>query len=223
MNTTTTISGKTFLPLSGNDARVLIVLLHGYGGNAAGLFRALAPLRTEFPDFAFAIPNGPFPINESTYAWIKLQFPIIMEQVWEGAVLAAPALNNYIDPELSILTLTPDQLILTGFSQGAIMALHIGLLRKIAPLGIIALAGFLAGEKHLCEAISKPPVYIISGYDDAVASPAITTATSLALHDHGIDVHQTLVKGLGRAINDKVITEINKALNSLLTITLPIK
>ncbi len=215
LTNTTILSGKTFLPLSGNEARGLVVLLHGYAGNATGLFRALAPLREQFTDLAFAVPNGPFRLADNSFAWIKLTFPINAEQVWNGAVLAAPILNNYTDQELRALNLTGDQLILMGFSQGAIISMHIGLRRKTAPLSVIALAGFLAGEQHLDEITSRPPVYLISGGADMVVTPEMIASTAKALAGHGVEVHTSLVEGLGHTISQKVLEQAGEALSAV--------
>lgn len=213
MKTTAEISGHTILPLSGKPAKGLIVLLHGYGGTGSGLYRSLASLRAHYPEMAFAVPDGPFLLYENSFAWIRLTFPIDPQALWEGVTLVAPQLNEYIDHELGLLELNNDHLILMGFSQGAIMALHIGLRRENAPWAVIAMAGFLVGEQHLEEIISKPPVYLISGDSDEVVTPAVVAASGRALMDHGIKVHQTLVNGLGHKINQQVLEDISEILD----------
>src|ERR1700744_5296779 len=197
MKNTKKITGHTLPPLSGNAPKALLVLLHGYGGNGHYLFQALSSLRDQFPDVAIAIPDGPVQLEKDVYAWIKLSFPIQGEQLWKGAEGARPDLINYITAELDILGLKENQLILLGFSQGAIMALHTGLRLKTDPLGIIALSGFLAGEDNIGSIRSRPPVYLINGDMDTIVLPGKVDTTELALSKAGIEVHHTLIKGTG--------------------------
>lgn len=212
MKLTPEISGHTFLPSSGNQPGGLVVLLHGYGGTGMGLYQSLSRLRTEYPELAFAVPNGPFTLFDNAFAWIRLAFPIVEEELWNGAVAAAPLLNEYIDHELALLGLNDQQLMLIGFSQGSIMALHIGLRRKTAPLAIVALSGFLVGPQHLNEISAKPPVYLIGGDADEVVTPAVIYASRKALLDYGVEVKTTLIDGLGHKINQAMFNKVAEAM-----------
>lgn len=215
MNLKTAISGGSFLPLSGKPAKSLVVILHGYGGNGQSLFHTLAPVRSAYPDLAFAVPNGPFLLNEDSFAWIRLSVPILPKQLWDGAVLVTPLLDDYINKELKLLGLNNNQLILIGFSQGAIMALHIGLRRETAPSAVIALSGYSVGQHYLNEIISIPPVYLISGVQDTIVTPSFVAETGKALADHGINVHTTMIVGLGHSINQAVIDTLNETLENV--------
>ena len=69
---------------------------------------------------------------------------------------AAPALDRFLDAELARYRLAPDRLVLVGFSQGTMMALHVGLRRAAAPAGIVAYSGLLAGPEHLARDEGAP-------------------------------------------------------------------
>ena len=63
---------------------------------------------------------------------------------------------------------------LVGFSQGTMMALHVGLRRRVAPAAIVGLSGVLVGPEHLGEASARsakgepPPVLLVHGDQDDV-------------------------------------------------------
>ena len=61
----------------------------------------------------------------------------------------------------------PSRLVLVGFSQGTMLALHVGLRRPVAPAAIVGFSGLLAGPEHLAEAKTcRPPILLIHGEAD---------------------------------------------------------
>ena len=69
---------------------------------------------------------------------------------------------------------TNSRLALVGFSQGAMMALHVGLRRRRAPAAIVGYSGLLVGPERLKEATARdprgapPPILLIHGDQDPV-------------------------------------------------------
>nr|WP_311925222.1 hypothetical protein [Microvirga sp. 3-52] len=73
-------------------------------------------------------------------------FPLTLtdpREFWSGVTYAAPKLDAFLDRELAQYSLPASQLGLVGFSQGAMMALHIGLRREPALAAIIGYSGLL--------------------------------------------------------------------------------
>jgi phospholipase/carboxylesterase len=93
---------------------------------------------------------------------------------WEGATAARPALDAFLDGELTRLGLDDSRLALVGFSQGAMMAMHVGLRRPRAPAAIVSFSGLLIGPEHLPEAKARnargetPPLLLVHGDQDPV-------------------------------------------------------
>jgi phospholipase/carboxylesterase len=91
---------------------------------------------------------------------------------WKGVVAARPAIDAFLDAELARLGLDESRLALVGFSQGAMMALHVGLRRPRAPAAIIGYSGLLVGPENLDEASARngrgerPPVLLVHGDQD---------------------------------------------------------
>ena len=84
-----------------------------------------------------------------------------------GVRSAAPVLERFIDAELSRLGLSEAELLLAGFSQGTMMALHVGLRRAGQVAGILGYSGLLAGPEVLAEELTvRPPVLLVHGDSD---------------------------------------------------------
>src|SRR6202030_1033462 len=103
--------------------------------------------------------------------WFGLPFRDPQER-WTGVNSAAPILERFLDAELERRKLSPSALALVGFSQGTMMALHVGLRRAVAPAAIVGYSGMLvvpegvAPETFAAEIKSRPPVLLVHGDSD---------------------------------------------------------
>jgi phospholipase/carboxylesterase len=148
-------------------ATALVVLLHGYGANGDDLIALGEAWRLRLPQAAFVAPNAPeeIPGMPGALQWFPLTFHDPSER-WRGVVAARPGLDRFLDSELARYGLGGDRLLLVGFSQGTMLALHAGLRRSAAPAAIVGYSGLLAGPEHLGEITVRPPVLLIHGAED---------------------------------------------------------
>ena len=121
-------------------------------------------------------------------------FPLTLRdptEYWRGVVAARPAVDRFLDAELARYRLAPDRLVLVGFSQGTMLALHIGLRRAVAPAAVVGFSGLLAGPEHLAEAKLRPPILLIHGAaDDLIPVEALHIAREqLADAGHLVEWH----------------------------------
>jgi len=166
------LDGLRLEPRSGK-ARQLVVFLHGYGADGNDLIeigRAWAGL---LPDAAFISPHAPRPCGQAPMGreWFPLTFRDPDER-WTGVNAAAPQLNAFLDAELTRRNLPNSALALVGFSQGTMMALHVGLRRAESPAAIVGYSGMLVipeeidPDKFAGEIVSRPPVLLVHGDQD---------------------------------------------------------
>lgn len=174
------LDGPRVPPAAGGAPKSLVVLLHGYGSNGADLI-SLAPYWAKLlPNTQFVAPNAPEPVPMAPggFQWFALtkMDPLLLEQ---GARQAAAALDRFLDRELERYALVPQRLVLVGFSQGTMMALHVGLRRAKAPAGIVGFSGALVGGARLAsEMTSAPPVLLVHGdRDDRIPLGAMFDAS----------------------------------------------
>jgi len=192
------------LAAASGKARRLVVFLHGYGADGNDLIGIGREWSSLLPDCAFAAPNAPSPCELSPlgYQWFPLRFDAhgvisTPRERWQGALAAAPIINRFIDRELDRLGLDDDSLALAGFSQGAMMSLHVGLRRPRSPAAIVSFSGLLLGPDQLGGTTNRPPIFMAHGDMDEVV-PFISTS---ALEKAGFEVESHVEHGMGHGID----------------------
>lgn len=201
------LDGPRLGPPAGEAARGLVVLLHGVGADGNDLI-ALAPyFRAAMPDVLVVAPNAPEPFDMAPFGcqWFSIRDLEAMPRL-DGVRRAALVLDGFIDAELAKLGFGEDRLILCGFSQGAMLALHVALRRPRPVAALISHSGMLIGPEHLSAEIrSRPPVLLTHGADDDVVPAAALPAAKAALEAEGVDVRAHLVPGLGHGIDETTV------------------
>ncbi len=161
----TRIDGPRQPAANGQPPAKLVILLHGYGADGNDLF-GLAPYWARLlPDTAFVSPHAPEPCGMQPVGrqWFSIG-SFSAEERLRGAEKAAPILDAFIDQELERYGLDDSRLALVGFSQGPMMALHVGLRRARPCAGIVGFSGALVAPERLPDEISaRPPVLMIHG------------------------------------------------------------
>lgn len=196
------LDGPRLAPLSGAAPKALIVLIHGYGSNGDDLIALADAIRPALPDAALVAPNAPqrFPHMAAAYQWWPIE-TFSMAERSAGVSAAAPFLDAFINDELEAAGLTADRLLLVGFSQGTMMALHVGLRRPDAVAGIVGISGMLiAPERLAAEICSRPPVLLIHGMEDEVVPFRSMDLASTALLDAGVTVETHSSPGMGHGV-----------------------
>ncbi len=195
------LNGPRLAPVSGT-ARMLIVLLHGYGADGNDLIGLGRAWQSRFPDAAFAAPDAPERAPGSPgYQWFALT-NLNPEETERGVEAAAPALDAFIDAELKAQNVAPENLALLGFSQGAMMALHVGLRRKVPPVSILSYSGLLAGRAPMpAPGGVYPPVFLSHGDSDQVVPPQMLFLAAGALMQIGAEIDWHLARETGHGID----------------------
>jgi phospholipase/carboxylesterase len=180
----------------------LLVLLHGYGANGDDLIALGQGWRRQLPQAAFVAPNAPdeIPGMPGALQWFPLTFRDPGER-WRGVVAARPELERFLDAELARYRLRDDRLLLVGFSQGTMLALHTGLRRNAAPAAIVGYSGLLAGPEHLGEIRVRPPVLLIHGAEDGLIPVDALHIAREQLAQAGVGVEWHVREGLGHGID----------------------
>ncbi len=192
-------------PLSGTT-KSIVVFLHGYGANGADLLGLADPLGEHLPDTLFVAPDAPetIPGMPTGFQW----FPIPWidgsseEEAHRGLMAAADDLNAFLDALMVDEDVLPEQVVLFGFSQGTMMALHVAPRREDEVAGIVAFSGRLMAPDLLKdETLSRPPVLLIHGDSDDVVPPQSLPQAAEALQEAGWrDVYAHIMKGTAHGI-----------------------
>ncbi|MCY3984710.1 MAG: prolyl oligopeptidase family serine peptidase [Roseovarius sp.] len=192
-------------PRSG-EIRSVVVFLHGYGANGQDLLGLGDVLAEHLPDTLFVAPDAPetFPGMPFGFQWFPL--PWIdgsSEEVAErGMMASANDLNAFLDALMVDEDVLPEQMVLFGFSQGTMMALHVAPRREDEIAGIVAFSGRLLSPEDLAEEVKcRPPVLLLHGDADDVVPPQSMPDAAQALQNAGWDkIYAHVMKGAGHGI-----------------------
>jgi phospholipase/carboxylesterase len=201
------LDGARLDPRSG-AARQLVVFLHGYGADGNDLIELGRVWQQLLPQAAFVSPHAPEPCAQASVGrqWFGLTFRNPDER-WIGVNQAAPLLERFLETELARHKLPPSALALVGFSQGTMMALHVGLRRAVAPAAIVGYSGLLVeradggAEKFAAEIKSRPPVLLVHGDHDDLIPPQALFQAMQGLAAVGVPVEWHLSAGVGHGID----------------------
>lgn len=165
------------IPARGTPAGV-IVLLHGWGANAADLI-GLAPA-LNLPTYQFLAPNAPLdhPQVYGGKMWYDIQTQVGLETSRE-------LLGQWLQ-ELESKTQIPlSKTFLAGFSQGGAMTLDLGLGLPLA--GLLVFSGYLHFNPTPSDR-PRPPVLLVHGRQDPVVPLALAHQARDRLTSVGVDL-----------------------------------
>ncbi len=191
------ISGQT---------RSIVVFLHGYGANGADLMGLADPLGEHLPDTLFVAPDAPEDCAGAPMGYQWFPIPWIdnssEEEAERGMTSAVGDLNAFLDALMVDEDVLPEQVVLFGFSQGSMMALHVAPRREDAVAGIVAFSGrLLSPELLVDEVVVRPPILLVHGDADDVVPPQSLPEAAEALQVAGFeDVFAHVMKGTGHGI-----------------------
>lgn len=187
------------------EATSLVVFLHGYGANGADLLGLSEPLGPHMPGTAFLAPDAPESCAGAPFGFQWFPVPWIdnssVEESEAGLLRAADDLNAWLDQAMADEALPPERVILFGFSQGSMMALHVAPRREVPFAGVAAFSGRLLMPETLADDLRcRPPVLLVHGDKDDVVPAEALPETGAALNDAGFDAYAHIMKGTGHGI-----------------------
>ena len=202
---TRVLNSTSKAPLSG-ETRSVVVFLHGYGANGADLLGLADPLSEHLPDTLFVAPDAPEDCAGAPMGFQWFPIPWIdgssEEEAERGMTAALADLNAFLDALMVDEDVLPEQVVLFGFSQGTMMALHAAPRRDDALAGVVGFSGRLLAPEDLADdVVVRPPILLVHGdADDVVPVQSLPEAAD-ALQKAGFeDVFAHIMKGTAHGI-----------------------
>ena len=172
-----------------SKADAVVVFLHGYGADGADLLGLADPLSPHLPGVAFHAPDAPERSINNPFGFQWFPIPWLdgstEAQAKEAMGRSIALLNAWLDKVLADEGLTADRMVVVGFSQGTMMALHV-LPRR---------------DEAVAEATVKPPVLLLHGDQDPMVPFQDMTLAGEALEQAGFAVYGHVMKGTGHGIS----------------------
>ena len=207
-------------PPAGGNANKLVVFLHGYGADGKDLIDLANPFGMVLPNASFISPDAPHPCAMSPQG--RQWFPI--EEIPKGAIKASLGLLDLIENEAKKLDLTFKDVILIGFSQGAMMSMQCLLINNKQLGAVIGYSGALRQEnidaandkilngKHK---FSDTPILLVHGEQDEVVPFQSLERSKILLNKIGFNVQTLSRQNLGHGIDPEGISKGMEFLKSL--------
>lgn len=186
-----------------------IILFHGYGANGDDLLNFGKELTKNFENniYIFA-PNAPFicEYEKNSFKWFDIDI-VDPEYFQNGLNLVRPIVLNFIEKILIENQLTPSEILICGFSQGASLAIDIGLKYEQEFAGILSLSGGIADTiQTLSYSLkSKPQICLLHGKKDNILPHFYSLRTKAILDKFQIINQLHLFENLGHSISQESI------------------
>tara|TARA_B100001063_G_scaffold184703_1_gene174403 strand:+ start:2563 stop:3231 length:669 start_codon:yes stop_codon:yes gene_type:complete len=173
-----------------------IILLHGYGGDGKDISMISLNWQRHLPNTIFICPNGheKCPINPTGYQWFDLTVDE-PSYVLKECIKAEKKLNELINEVKSKYHLDNKQICLSGFSQGCMMSINIGLIADQEYGCIVGFSGKIINQEDLkSRKKNSTSVLLIHGDSDQVVSPNFLLEAKDFFIRNNVDITTHLVK-----------------------------
>ena len=173
-----------------------IILLHGYGGDGKDISMLSLNWKRHLPNTIFICPNGheKCSINPSGFQWFDLTKDD-PKYILEQSINAEKILIKFISEIKTKFNLENKKIILSGFSQGCMMSINLGLTSDNEYNCIIGFSGKIIDQESLAnrKKISTKTL-LIHGDSDQVVSPQFMLEAKDFFIRNNVEIETHLIK-----------------------------
>ena len=178
------------------EIKSAMILLHGYGGNGNDISMLTLNWKRHLPNTIFICPNGHerCSINPTGFQWFDLskEDP---NYILEQSIIAEKKLNRFIDEIKNEFNIEQNKICLSGFSQGCMMSINLGLISNEKYNCIIGFSGKIINQDDLKSRKKvSPNIILIHGDSDQVVSPDYMLEAKDFFIRNNIDIETHLIK-----------------------------
>jgi phospholipase/carboxylesterase len=183
-------------PEEGVEVKHAIILLHGYGGDGKDISMLTLNWKRHMPNTVFICPNGheTCPINPSGFQWFDLTKDDT-DYILDQSIKAEEKIKLFINEIKQEFNLKNNQICLSGFSQGCMMSLNVGLTSEEKFSCIVGFSGKIINQDNLKIRIknSTDTLLIHGDADQVVPSTHLLEAKDFLIRNN-VDVETLLIK-----------------------------
>ena len=183
-------------PEEGVEIKHAIILLHGYGGDGKDISMLTLNWKRHMPNTVFICPNGheTCPINPSGFQWFDLTKDDT-NYILDQSIKAEEKIKLFINEIKQEFNLTNNQICLSGFSQGCMMSLNVGLTSDEKFSCIVGFSGKIIDQNNLKSRIKNfTNTLLIHGDADQVVPSTYLLEAKDFLIRNNIEVETLLIK-----------------------------
>jgi len=185
-----------------NNIKNAVILLHGYGGDGDDISAVTLNWKRFLPETIFLCPNGHelCPINPNGFQWFDLEKDN-SSYILEETIKAEKKLNFFINEIKSEFKLNNSEICISGFSQGCMMSINLGLITEDSFNCIVGFSGKIIDKENISKRIkSKTKMLLIHGDQDVVVPPSSLLEAKDFLIRHKVNVETKMIVNCGHHI-----------------------
>ena len=183
-------------PESGIPIKNAVILLHGYGGDGRDISMLTLAWKRFLPNTIFLCPDGheKCSINPSGFQWFDLTKDD-PQYILEESKKAEIKLREFIDEVKNQYDLKNSQICLSGFSQGCMISINLGLINNENFCCIVGFSGKIINQEDLAKKkTSSTKMLLIHGDSDEVVSPTFLLEAKDFLMRNNVEVETKMIK-----------------------------
>ena len=183
-------------PENNVEIKNAVILLHGYGGDGKDISILTLNWKRFMPNTVFLCPNAheKCEINPNGYQWFDLSKEN-QEYILDQSLKAEKKLKEFIDQVKTVYRLDNSKICLSGFSQGCMLAINIGLIENEPFSCVVGFSGKIINKNNLASRIiSKTKFLLLHGDMDQVVSPSNLLETKDFLERNKIEVETNMLQ-----------------------------
>ena len=189
-------------PEKNESVKSIVILLHGYGGDGKDISMLALNWKRHMKNTIFICPNGheTCSVNPTGYQWFDLTKDD-PEYILEETLKAEKKLNKFIDEIKNEYRLDNSKITLSGFSQGCMMSINVGLTSKDQFNCIVGFSGKIINQKDLkSRSLNSTSTLLIHGNQDDIVSPTHLLEAKDFFLRKKINIETYLIKNCGHHI-----------------------
>ena len=183
-------------PENNIEIKNAVILLHGYGGDGKDISILTLNWKRFMPNTVFLCPNAheKCEINPNGYQWFDLSKES-EEYILDESLKAEKKLKEFIDQVKTVYRLDNSKICLSGFSQGCMLAINIGLIENEPFSCVVGFSGKIINKNNLASRIiSKTKFLLLHGDMDQVVSPSNLLEAKDFLERNKIEVETNMLQ-----------------------------
>ena len=189
-------------PEKNNNINNIVVLFHGYGGDGKDISMLTLNWKRHLPNTVFICPNGheQCSINPSGYQWFDLTKDD-PKYILNESLKAEKKINTFLDELKEEYKLENNQICLSGFSQGCMMSINVGLTAEKSFSSIVGFSGKIINSENLkLRKKNNTNVLLLHGDQDDIVSPTYLLEAKDFLLREKVNVETHLIKNCAHHI-----------------------
>ena len=183
-------------PEDNKEIKSAIILLHGYGGDGKDISMLSLNWKRHLPNTIFICPNGheSCSINPSGFQWFDLTKDD-PNYIIEQSIKAENKLNQFIDEVKNKFNLKNNKICLSGFSQGCMMSINLGLTSEEEFNCIVGFSGKIIDQENLkYRKKNSTNILLTHGDSDQVVSPNFMLEAKDFFIRNNVDIETHLIE-----------------------------